>query len=453
MSESPKEKGPARRSLLSVHPEVGEIDEIRLYRGEKVLSVAKKIAERDLDQRINTALAVDVFYTYYLPVPLIPEHSETDDKETGFRRSIIAAMTKSESLWKSKVYTTADTLTSIVAAASFVERLNKLLPPPEGSGGGKSQQEQQQENEQEGPESGPSNIQEAVRKAAEAAMRDSEMAKRIKMTAERLGAGRGSVFSLESSAELVLRLARETDVARILEKIEGFKLPSIKGKSTLKYSKGWVAGLEYGGDLERVHYSQLALPSDLFYADLANGRLILYEKELPALRGPIYVLLDKSGSMVGSKIDWARAVAVALFKKSIDEGRTFIVRFFDSIPYNPTLIKSSSKPNDALRLLSYLARVKAGGGTDITRALSSAVDDIDKMKLGGRDKPSDIILITDGEDRLSPEIIQRMLKRVNARLHSVMIQGHNTFLQQVSYRYLTVRKLERREALEVVDFG
>jgi len=129
MSESPKEKGPARRSLLSVHPEVGEIDEIRLYRGEKVLSVAKKIAERDLDQRINTALAVDVFYTYYLPVPLIPEHSETDDKETGFRRSIIAAMTKSESLWKSKVYTTADTLTSIVAAASFVERLNKLLPP------------------------------------------------------------------------------------------------------------------------------------------------------------------------------------------------------------------------------------------------------------------------------------------------------------------------------------
>jgi uncharacterized protein with von Willebrand factor type A (vWA) domain len=62
-------------------------------------------------------------------------------------------------------------------------------------------------------------------------------------------------------------------------------------------------------------------------------------------------------------------------------------------------------------------------------------------------------LITDGEDRLSPEVLQRMLKAANARLHSVMIQGHNTFLQQVSYRYLAVRKLERHEALEVVDFA
>ncbi|WP_427970532.1 vWA domain-containing protein [Acidilobus sp.] len=453
MSEDKERKDREKRPLTSVHPEVGLIDEIKLYRGEKVLSVAKRIAEKDLDQRITAALAVDVFYTYYLPVPLIPEQSETDDKDMNFRRSIVSAMVKSESLWKSKIYTTADTLTSIVASASFIERLNRLLPPPEGSGGSNKSQEQQEQQEQEGPESGPPNIQEAVQKAAEAAMKDSEMAKKIKMTAERLGAGKGSVFSLESSAELVLRLARETDVARILEKIEGFRLPSVKGRNTTKFSKGWVSGLEYGGDVERIHYSQLALPDDLFYADLANGKLLLYEKELPASRGPIYVLLDKSGSMVGSKIDWARAVAVTLFKKSMDEGRTFIVRFFDSIPYSPMVVRSNSKPNDVLRLLSYLARVKAGGGTDITRAVSSAVDDIDRMKLGGKDKPSDIILITDGEDRLSPEVLQRMLKKVNAHLHSVMIQGHNTFLQQVSYRYLTVRKLERKEALEVIDFS
>jgi len=129
------------------------------------------------------------------------------------------------------------------------------------------------------------------------------------------------------------------------------------------------------------------------------------------------------------------------------------VRFFDSIPYSMMMVKGSSKPNDVLRVLSYLARVRAGGGTDITRAISAAVEDIGKLKLGGRERLSDIVLITDGEDRLSPEVLQRMLKSANARLHSVMIQGHNTFLQQVSYRYLTVRKLERHEALEVVDFA
>ncbi|MGC9071790.1 MAG: vWA domain-containing protein [Acidilobus sp.] len=451
MEDSSTQRKERQRFPVSVHPEIGVIDEIRMYRGEKVLSVTKRIAERELNPRLTPLLALDIFYTYYLPVPFITERDETDDEETAIRRGVVSAMVKSESVWKAKVYTTADNLTSVVAAASFLERLNKLLPPPEGGQGGKNEKEEQQERQ--GPESGTPNVQEAAQKAAEAAMKDAEMAKRIKMAAERLGAGRGSVFSLESSAELVLRLARETDVARILEKIEGLKLPSARGRSSTKYSKGWMAGLEYGGDLERVHYGQLALPDDLFYADLANGRLLLYEKELPATRGPIYALLDKSGSMVGSKIDWARAVAVALFKKAVDEGRTFVVRFFDSIPYSPMMVRGGSKPNDVLRVLSYLARVRAGGGTDITRAVSAAVEDIDKLKLGGRERLSDIILITDGEDRLSPEVLQRMLKSINARLHSVMIQGHNAFLQQVSYRYLAVRKLERKEALEVVDFS
>ena len=439
-----------RRPPLSVHPEVGLVDDVKMYRGEKVLSVAKRIAERELDSRITPLLALDVFYTYYLPVPFVPEHDESDDEEMAMRRAIISAMVKSESLWKAKVYTTADNLTSVVAAASFLERLSRLLPPPEGGQGGKGEKEQQEERQ--GPEAGPPDIKEAAQRAAEAAMKDAEMAKRVKMAAERLGAGRGSVFSLESSAELVLRLARETDVARILERIEGLKLPAARGRSSTRFSKGWIAGIEYGGDLERVHFSQLALPDDLFYADLANGRLLLYEKELPASRGPIYVLLDKSGSMVGSKIDWARAVAVALFKKAVDEGRVFVVRFFDSIPYSPMLVKGGSRPNDVLRVLSYLARVRAGGGTDITRAVSAATEDIAKLRLGSRERVSDIVLITDGEDRLSPEVLQRMLKSANARLHAVMIQGHNAFLQQVSYRYLTVRRLEKREALEVVDF-
>ena len=250
MSEEPAEgKAKYKRVLLSVHPSVGIIDDIRMYRGEKILAVAKRIAEKDLDPRLSAPLAVDVFYTYYLPVPLVSEGSENEDKDMMFRRAIVSAMLRTDSLWKSKTFTTADGLTSVVASASFIERLSKLLPPPEGSGEGGQQKQQQEQQEQEGPESGPPNIQEAVQKAMESAMRDSEMAKKIKMTAERLGAGKGSVFSLESSAELVLRLARETDVARILEKIEGLKLPSVKGSSSTKFSKGWIAGIEYGGDI------------------------------------------------------------------------------------------------------------------------------------------------------------------------------------------------------------
>lgn len=435
----------------SIYKEIGYIDDLRLYRGEKILNMAKELSGKNLDSRISSYLGIDLFYTYYFPIPSTDESSPEDDEEEMFRRAVISSLLKTESLWKTKIYTSADSVTSIVAAASFIEKLNKLLPPNQNKEKGK-EGSGENESDNEG-ESSAQELQNAVQKASESAMKDAEMAKEVKMLAEKMGAGRGSVFSLESSAEEILKLARETDVARILEKIEGLKMiTNAKTKNAINYSKGWISGIEYGGDIERVHYSQLAFPGILFFAEFANDRLLLYEKNLPSNKGPIYVLLDKSGSMVGSKIDWARAVAVALFKKAMDEGRNFFVRFFDSVPYQPMNVKSNAKASDILNVLSYLARVKAGGGTDITRAISSAVDDMEKAKSTSKEKPSDVVLITDGEDRLSPEIINKLLKKTNSRLHSVMIQGHNAFLQQISYRYLSVKKLEQKEALEVADF-
>ncbi|MFP3143816.1 MAG: VWA domain-containing protein [Caldisphaera sp.] len=435
----------------SVYREIGNIDELRLYRGEKILATAKDLSAKNLDPRISPYLGIDLFYTYYFPIPSTDERSPEDDEEEAFRRTVISTLLKTESAWKTKIYTSADSITSIVAAASFIEKLNKLLPPNQGNNKGK-EGSSQDESDNEGNNS--EELQNAIQKASESAMKDAEMAKEVKMLAEKMGAGKGSIFSLEGSAEEILKLARETDVARILEKIEGLKMiTNAKTKNTINYSKGWISGIEIGGDIERVHYSQLAFPSLLFYAEFANDRLLLYEKNLPSNKGPIYVLLDKSGSMVGSKIDWARAVAVALFKKAMDEGRNFFVRFFDSVPYQPINVKSNAKASDILNVLSYLARIKAGGGTDITRAISSAVDDMEKTKTSSKDKPSDIVLITDGEDRLSPEIINKLLKKSNSRLHSVMIQGHNAFLQSISYRYLSVKKLEQKEALEVADFS
>ena len=219
-----------------------------------------------------------------------------------------------------------------------------------------------------------------------------------------------------------------------------------------RHTKGWIRGLEFGNDVERIHYSQLALPDEIFYAHYSNSKLLLYEKVLEASRGPIYVLLDKSGSMVGSKIDWARAVAVALFKKAVEEGRRFYARFFDSVPYQPIVMKPNAKTRDIVRMLSQLARVKAGGGTDIESAISAAVHDIMRSPKGD-ERISDIILITDGEDRINTDNVKSMLEEVDARLHSVVIQGHNPHLQRVSYRYMTVKRLTEREALTVVEFA
>ncbi len=437
---------------------VGLIDEVKLYRADKVLRLASKLRGDKLPDIITPELAVDIFYSFYYPIPVVKEATksiEQGDQAESFRASVVSSLVSNVNLWKVKPYTVADSLTSVVAAASFVERLASAMTSmtqrtAQGSRKGKGEGERKGEGARDNVSS--EKIMEAVNKALEEAERNSKTAKSLKQVMSRVGAGRSSILEFDESAEMVMRLARETDISRILEKVEGIKFSVSKSKRVQRYSKGWLEGVEYGNDLERVHHSQIALPDDYFLASLANSKLLLYQKVLQATRGPLYVLLDKSGSMVGTKIDWARAVAVALFKKAVEESRIFYARFFDSMVYNPIMLRPRSKPSDILKLLSYLARVKAGGGTDITRAAAIAAEDLVNLRTG-RDRINDVVLITDGEDRISIDQMNRIIKRGKFRLHSVMVMGHNPYLQKVSYRYLAVKKLEESEALKVIEFS
>ncbi|MCE4611009.1 MAG: VWA domain-containing protein [Desulfurococcales archaeon] len=451
---------------------VGEIDDVRMYRGGKVLDLAAKlmgVASRDVSEMFTPELALDVFYAFYLPIPSIDEDRvkllDANSQRDLVRLATVSQLLSSMGLWRVKPFTSGDNVTSVVAAASFLEKLMRSLGRQMAESRGKSRGEKSREKsregaggqrgEMEGSQSQSVDFEQmmrnAVERALEAAERDARTAKSIKQLLSGMGVGSTSTLAFDESADEILRLARETDVQKILENVEGIKLTASKSRKETRYSRGWVRGLEYGSDLERVHYSQLVLPDEYFLASYANSKLLLYEKVLNSTRGPIYVLLDKSGSMVGAKIDWARAVAVALFRKSVEENRRFYARFFDSIAHQPISLKPNTKPRDFLRLLGYLARVKAGGGTDISGALKAAVEDILSTPRG-EERVSDIILITDGEDRLNPEQLEATLRRAEARLHSVVIQGHNPYLKRVSHRYMSVKKLESKEALRVVDF-
>ena len=437
---------------------IGDIDEIRLYRASKILATASKLLDHDI-QDIPPELVIDVYYSFYAPLPVIEEDAaellETGDPYDATRYTVVSMLLSNVNLWRLKPFTTGDSLTSLIASASFIEKLSKYLPQAErptqrtgakqgesGSGGsGKTSSMREQE------------IRQAVEKALEAAANDVKTAKSIKQLIAKMGIGKTSILEFDDTAEEIIKLARTTDISRILDRVEGIKVASSRNRHSSKSPRGWIEGVEYGSDLERIHPSQLALPEEYLYSAMADNRLLLYTKKMDLTRGPIYVLLDKSGSMVGSKIDWARAVAVALFKKSVEENRTFYARFFDSVAYQPIVMRPRSKPREIVKLLSYLARVRAGGGTDITRATSAAVDDI--LSIGSRareDRVSDIILITDGEDKVSVDIIRRILKRGNVRLHTVMIQGDNPYLRAASYRYMIVKKLAGSEALKVLDF-
>jgi uncharacterized protein with von Willebrand factor type A (vWA) domain len=258
---------------------------------------------------------------------------------------------------------------------------------------------------------------------------------------------------IENSSDII-RLARNTDVQKLLDSLSFIEDMTLRlRKKTIKSPKGEVMGYMRGSHIQRASRSELALFEDseaswvLLYK-WATGKLILYDKVVRQDYGPLYVLLDKSGSMDGEKIRWAKATAIALFMRAKREGRPFLIRFFDSAPYSLVRVSRSNKPGETLRLMDYLARIKSGGGTDITRSIIAACQDVSELKMKGL---GELILITDGEDRIAENMVRRHLKENNLRLITVMVMGENPDLRRISSRYFKVAKLSNKEMLEVLE--
>ena len=405
------------------------------YRGEQVLHYTIKLLGKKKIRHnlMNQQFAADLFYTFYLPYPRLRRNIPEPYIE---QYSILQAMLREPAIWKVKPLTVADKTISTIAASVFLERLIRELSMPRKSSRERSTSEKEK-------------LKEAVSRAMMDTSKIARNASNIKQLLAKTGAGRASTLQFENVLEEILELARNTDIAKILELLRSIEVSKISTRRTVRASRGWITSLEIGGDLERVHPSRLAFPEILFLVELVNSRLLLYRKELPGSHGSIYVLLDKSGSMSGTKMDWARAVALALFIKSRGQGRNFYARFFDSIVYDRINIPYTMYQRKAIDLIKYLGTVKAGGGTDIVKALATASSDLISSSVKG---VSDVVLITDGEDTLSKLILKGIISRGGFRLHTVMIQGDNPVLREVSHSYMIAEKLDEKEVLRVVMF-
>ena len=407
------------------------------YQGDLVLRLTQKLlGSTPQPEWLDTELAASIYYAFYLPLPQ-SSPAENEDEIEKLKTVILKSILEDAGFWRVKPQTVVDRVTSLVASASLLERVVRNMP----------------RSSQQGPsESEGGSMNEQVRKAVSMALKqaeaDSRIARRVESLINSSLVGNTSELAFEDVLEAILRLARKTDVARVFEKLSGLKIPSKFARKTERFSRGWMEGIELGGDIERVHPTQLALPDELFYTLYAESRLLLYRRVYPLREGPLYVLLDKSGSMSGNKIDWARAVAIALFQTALKENRPFYIRFFDAAPHALLSIRSKPKPRDVIKLLEYLGTVKASGGTDITRAVAASVSDVEN---GRTPRNIDVVLITDGEDRLSVSVLTSIITKGKAKLHTIMIGGDNPSLKSVSTSYMSVEKLTGKEILKVIE--
>src|SRR5437773_6031074 len=152
-----------------------------------------------------------------------------------------------------------------------------------------------------------------------------------------------------------------------------------------------------------------------------DGRYLLITLTPPAavrkgLSRDLTILIDASGSMSGRPISRARIVAEQLLT-SLDPGDRFeVLAFSDDVKrLVPEPVEASAE--NVRKALDALAKLRAGGSTEMRRAI------VDALRPLRPDSQRQVILMTDGYIGFEGEVVGKVLRLLvpGARLHTVGI--------------------------------
>ncbi|MEM3993040.1 MAG: VWA domain-containing protein [Desulfurococcaceae archaeon] len=397
------------------------------YRGEKISKLARMISVKPI-KKPSEVLSADVYYSLYLPAPIIDEESPVE-----LNKRIVRLLIQTPAGLKLRSKTILDRVLSTVAASVYIVKLYENIPRLEDSNGEKDLVNKLGKGE--------------LRNIVNETLADVEKINQVRLALEGLEPGSLSIYSVEDYSLDLIKLAREADVRRILEILEGVSNRGLsRSRKYERFKRGEKQGFELGSDIERAVPRDIFLDEELFYYKLAQGNLLLYSKVVEKSTGPLYVIVDKSGSMEGDKFQWAKALALSLYMKAVRERREFYICFFDSQPHNLFKISKNPRSKEAVKLFEYIATMKSSGGTDITRAVVNVLLDMSRNGL----KWATLVLITDGVDRVSEKPIREGLRKTQSSLITVMIKGDNWNLKALSKEYLKAVKLDGVEILRVI---
>lgn len=151
----------------------------------------------------------------------------------------------------------------------------------------------------------------------------------------------------------------------------------------------------------------------------ARGELCLHGEEAKQKlgHGPVIVCEDGSGSMDGSKQQWAKAVSLAFAHYAKIQKRTFGWMLFDT-----RVQRAKTYPQGKLSAEQVLeiAEARSGGGTDFEAPLRRALQMITTEGLN----KADIVFITDGECAVSDAFLSEFRaakKRYEFNVFTVLV--------------------------------
>jgi len=387
----------------------GSYDWIAEVRVEKIGKLLKKLHKLELPQDLQQ-LAIEIFHSLYLLNPeLHPRHKTSKELEA------LAEVTKHiRENRELRSLTVLDELLSLKITADILADIIKNIPNTQ-SAYGKSGVDLR--------DGGACNlVAETVRKALENALTEAEKDKKTFKVVNGIAASKvGHKISFDDKLELYTLLKnRPVFTATILDAIKTFSTEKGRHGGSIEFSG--YKNMEDYTELPKTRVVEYAYPEAAFLKRLALKELNVkkYDEGTAGRKKKYVVLIDKSGSMAGEKIEWAKAVATSLLLNSDTEDVK--IAFFDIQPHPEKPVNLLENPVDAL---TKVLNVEAEGGTSIDTALKYADEHVPGYTT---------VLITDGEDKVTYEPRNDLI--------TVMVLKNNNHLKKISKKYVTVQELK-----------
>jgi len=272
----------------------------------------------------------------------------------------------------------------------------------------------------------------------------------LKETTTALGIGKGERGSNDPRviAELFKRVRGNLNLRKICELAGRFRRVA-QSKQRQKVSHGLddVVGVEPGGDIGRLLPSELmklAVPE----LELDTLRRIVERQALcrehhsvePVGKGPIIVVADESGSMEGSRVHTAKALALALAWIARQQRRWCGLIAYSGSSGERLLALPPGRWNETA-LCDWLSEF-IGKGSD----LDLPIEELPRMykQIGAPLGITDVIFITDARARIPHEMRERFVawkQLCKARVISLVIDHSPGDLALVSDEVHSVRSL------------
>lgn len=146
-----------------------------------------------------------------------------------------------------------------------------------------------------------------------------------------------------------------------------------------------------------------------------------------AAKVSIALVMDQSGSMAGTPMENAKLAAEACAENMDGETQRMAL-----IPYADSSSVAVALTNSSARLVSGIRGLSAGGGTDISGGIRTALNQLD-----GAGGTRAIILLTDGQDNNSQEEMQKVLEKAKQQDVAIFAIGlgdvNQTYLHNIAH--------------------